>query len=54
MTAPISPQPVRGGALNELPAYVANGVIGLRVREMPLAAGLTLVSGYTGCISKTD
>ena len=48
MTTPISPPPVRGGARNELPAYVANGVVGLRVREMPLAAGLTLISGYSG------
>ena len=48
MTSPISPPPVRGGAGNELPAYVANGVVGLRVRAMPLAAGLTLLSGYSG------
>ena len=48
MSSPISPPPVRGGARNELPAYVANGVVGLRVREMPLVAGLTLVSGYSG------
>ncbi len=48
MTSPISPPPVQGGAGNELPAYVANGVMGLRVRPMPLAAGLTLLSGYSG------
>lgn len=48
MTSPISPHPVKGGARNELPAYVANGVVGLRVREIPLAAGLTLISGYAG------
>ena len=48
MTTPISPPPVQGGARNELPAYVANGVVGLRVREMPLGAGLTLISGYSG------
>ena len=48
MTSPISPPPVRGGAGNELPAYVANGVVGLRVRAMPLAAGMTLLSGYSG------
>ena len=48
MTSPISPPPVQGGAGNELPAYVANGVVGLRVRAMPLAAGLTLLSGYSG------
>ncbi len=46
--SPISPPPVQGGARNELPAYLANGVVGLRVREMPLAAGLTLISGYSG------
>lgn len=48
MSSPISPPRVRGGARNELPAYVANGVVGIRVREMPLGAGLTLVSGYCG------
>jgi protein-glucosylgalactosylhydroxylysine glucosidase len=45
---PISPPRVHGGGGQELPAYVANGVLGLRVREMPLAGGMTLVSGYTG------
>ena len=31
-----------------LPGYVANGLIGLRVREMPLMAGMTLVNGVVG------
>jgi trehalose/maltose hydrolase-like predicted phosphorylase len=48
MDEPISPAPVKGGGRKELPAYVSNGVIGLRVVEIPLRAGLTLVSGYTG------
>ncbi len=48
MKSPISPRPVKGSGRNDLPAYVANGVVGLRVREMPLAGGLTLISGYTG------
>ena len=48
MNKPISPPPVRGGGKGLLPAYVANGVVGLRVREMPLAGGQTLLSGYTG------
>lgn len=48
MRSPISPPPVQGGGRDELPAYVANGVVGLRVPEMPLAGGLTLISGYTG------
>jgi hypothetical protein len=48
MDEPISPPPTKGARQNELPAYVSNGVIGLRVRETALNAGLTLVSGYTG------
>jgi len=48
MNEPLSPRPIRGAGQNELPAYVSNGVIGLRVRETPLRAGLALVSGYTG------
>jgi hypothetical protein len=48
MSFPISPAPVLGSVRNELPAYVANGVIGLRVRDMALGAGMTLVSGYSG------
>ena len=48
MTSPINPPRVQGDAGNEVPAYVANGVMGLRVRAMPLAAGLTLLSGYSG------
>ncbi|WP_292091145.1 glycoside hydrolase family 65 protein [Brevundimonas sp.] len=32
----------------DLPAYVSNGLIGLRVREMPLDAGMALVSGLAG------
>ncbi|MBV9978254.1 MAG: glycoside hydrolase family 65 protein [Hyphomicrobiales bacterium] len=45
---PISPPSEKGGGRNQLPAYLSNGVIGLRVREMPLAAGLMLLSGFTG------
>jgi trehalose/maltose hydrolase-like predicted phosphorylase len=48
MDAPISPPPVVGGGRNELPAYVSNGLIGLRVRDNPLVAGMTLVSGFSG------
>lgn len=37
------------GARNgELPAYVSNGVIGLRVREVPLISGMATVSGVSG------
>ncbi|MDP3594746.1 MAG: glycoside hydrolase family 65 protein, partial [Phenylobacterium sp.] len=48
MSTPINPAPVEGSGRPELPAYVANGLIGLRVRDMPLAAGMALLSGYTG------
>lgn len=48
MQRPISPPPVTGGARGELPAYLSNGVIGLRVRDNPLVAGMALVSGLTG------
>ncbi len=48
MSVPISPPPVLGSGRQELPAYVSNGLIGLRVRDMPLAAGIALVSGYVG------
>lgn len=48
MTAPINPPPVTGAGRRELPAYVSNGVIGLRVRDVPLTTGMTLLSGYSG------
>ena len=48
MTMPINPPAVLGSGRRELPAYVSNGLIGLRVREVPFAAGMALLSGYTG------
>ncbi len=48
MTNPISPPAVTGGGRNELPAYVSNGIIGLKVRDNPLMAGKALVNGYSG------
>jgi hypothetical protein len=39
---------VSGEGDRDLPAYVGNGVIGLRVRCQPLQAGMALVSGYVG------
>lgn len=48
MQRPISPAPVKGGARGQLPAYLSNGVIGLRVRDNPLVAGIALVSGLAG------
>ncbi|MFZ0268310.1 glycoside hydrolase family 65 protein [Caulobacter sp.] len=48
MSRPISPPPVTGEGDRDLPAYVSNGLIGLRVRAQPLQAGMALVSGYAG------
>jgi trehalose/maltose hydrolase-like predicted phosphorylase len=45
---PLSPPKEIGSGRKELPAYVSNGVIGLRIRPNPLDAGMALVSGYTG------
>jgi len=48
MSKPISPEPVSGQGGQDLPAYVSNGLIGLRVRSQPLQPGMALVSGYAG------
>lgn len=37
-----------GSRAGELPALVSNGCIGLRVREVPLIPGMTIVSGVVG------
>jgi hypothetical protein len=41
MDYPIIPSPATGAGRNELPAYLSNGVIGLRVRPPALIAGMT-------------
>jgi trehalose/maltose hydrolase-like predicted phosphorylase len=48
MSKPISPPAANGSGKGELPAYVSNGLIGLRVRDIPLISGMALLSGYTG------
>jgi protein-glucosylgalactosylhydroxylysine glucosidase len=48
MSKPINPPPVTGGLKDDLPAYLSNGVIGLRIRDNPPTAGLALVSGLVG------
>ena len=48
MASPVSPPPYAGPRNGELPAYLSNGLIGLRVREMPLMAGVAIVSGVAG------
>jgi trehalose/maltose hydrolase-like predicted phosphorylase len=48
IATPISPPQARGPRNGDLPAYVGNGLIGLRVREQPLQAGMAIVSGFAG------
>ena len=48
MEGPISPKPVAGSARNELPAYMSNGVVGLKIRDNPLTPGMALLSGFAG------
>src|SRR5215217_8835474 len=48
MSTPISPPPVTDAGAADLPAYVSNGFMGLRVLDIPLLPGIVLVSGFTG------
>lgn len=48
MSKPISPPRETGARGSLLPAYLGNGLVGLRVREVPLVAGMTIVNGYVG------
>jgi len=44
----MSPPPVLGPGGDQLPAYVSNGVIGLRVPAVPLQPGLAMLNGLAG------
>lgn len=48
MSKPISPPRETGPRGVLLPAYLGNGIIGMRVRELPLVAGMAIVNGYVG------
>jgi trehalose/maltose hydrolase-like predicted phosphorylase len=48
MAPAIAPLRHTGPRNGELPAYVSNGVVGLRVREVPLFSGMAAVSGVAG------
>lgn len=48
MSTPISPAPVTSSGTDDLPAYVSNGLIGLRVMDVPLLPGIMLVNGFAG------
>jgi hypothetical protein len=47
VSAPINPRPVNEYRPEFLPAYVANGVVGLRVPRIPQIDGLIL-NGFAG------
>jgi trehalose/maltose hydrolase-like predicted phosphorylase len=53
VSSPISPPPVRRWRPEFLPAYVGNGVMGLRVTRVPLRGGVAIVSGFAG-VHPTD
>jgi len=53
MTSPISPPPVRRWRPEYLPAYLGNGLIGLRTTRLPLVGGVAIVSGFAG-VHPTD
>jgi trehalose/maltose hydrolase-like predicted phosphorylase len=44
----INPTPVRTWRPGYLPAYVGNGVVGLRVPRIPLLDGVAIVNGFAG------
>jgi trehalose/maltose hydrolase-like predicted phosphorylase len=48
MSEPVSPPPVTTALPDDLPPYVSNGLIGLRVLDIPLLSGFTLVNGFAG------
>jgi hypothetical protein len=48
MATPLSPAAVTEAGRPELPAYVSNGLIGLRVLDIPLLPGVCVVSGASG------
>jgi len=48
MQRPLNPSNVKGSGTRDLPAYLTNGLVGLRVRDNPLAAGMALICGYSG------
>lgn len=48
MAEPLSPPPVRDYRPEFLPAYIANGVLGLRCPRIPFRGGVCMVNGFAG------
>ena len=45
---PVSPPPVTGYRPEFLPAYLSNGLVGLRVPRIPQLGGLLILNGFAG------
>jgi hypothetical protein len=48
MNQPISPQPVRDYRPEYLPAYVSNGLVGVRMGRIPFLKATAIVNGFYG------
>jgi trehalose/maltose hydrolase-like predicted phosphorylase len=48
MSEPLSPPPLRTARPEYLPAYVSNGLIGLRCPPIPFIEGTAMVNGFAG------
>src|SRR3954453_7771276 len=48
MAEPISPSVVTSSANKDLPGYVSNGLIGLRVVDIPIRGGMSILNGFAG------
>ncbi|MEN3305210.1 MAG: hypothetical protein V7603_1412 [Micromonosporaceae bacterium] len=48
MAPPISPPPVTAWQPDHLPAYLSNGMLGLRVGHLPPRYGVAMISGFEG------
>ena len=48
VSGPISPPPITARAVNALPPYVSNGVIGIRYPGLPHLPGTTMVNSFAG------
>jgi trehalose/maltose hydrolase-like predicted phosphorylase len=54
MSTPLNPPTIERAGRDELPAYVSNGCIGLRVLDIPLLPGVVLVNGFAGMHSQLN
>ena len=50
---PISPNPLNGFESGVLPAYLSNGVVALRVGQLPLSSSIAIISGFAGVDPET-